>query len=311
MISKMVRNAAMIFLASFALSSAARATCSNASLSGSYGFLHGGTAGDGTPIAGLSQVTFDPATGTYSGVDTQSHDGVITTSALTATYSIASNCLVSATVTLGGRTQNISLVVTSTGFFSLVQRTGVTTEGVGVAQGSPTCTNAGVAGGLAFEVTGTFLSGAPATGPVAFIGELKLAANSSGEGEITGFIAGSEDGTILKFAQGSVTGSYTIAPDCTGTATITPKDGPEMNFSLVVVNGGKQILIIETDANTVVSGTLSAAPSSNPDSESSRRTTTSSDLEPSALGAADEPQGARPGIPVPEQVWHPVFATIP
>jgi hypothetical protein len=60
MIFKTFRIAGMIVLAAFALSSTARATCSNASLSGTYGFLHGGTASDGTPIAGLSQVTVDP-----------------------------------------------------------------------------------------------------------------------------------------------------------------------------------------------------------------------------------------------------------
>jgi hypothetical protein len=44
MISKTCCIARMIVLASFALSSAAwAATCSNASLSGTYGFLHGGT----------------------------------------------------------------------------------------------------------------------------------------------------------------------------------------------------------------------------------------------------------------------------
>ena len=43
MISKTFCIARMIVLASFALSSAAwAATCSNASLSGTYGFLHGG-----------------------------------------------------------------------------------------------------------------------------------------------------------------------------------------------------------------------------------------------------------------------------
>ena len=49
MISKTFRIARMIVLASFALSSAAwAATCSNASLSGTYGFLHDGTDSNGT-----------------------------------------------------------------------------------------------------------------------------------------------------------------------------------------------------------------------------------------------------------------------
>jgi hypothetical protein len=65
LISKTFRIARMIVLASFALSSAAwAATCSNASLSGTYGLLHG-TAMDGTPTTAVSQLTFDSTTGTY------------------------------------------------------------------------------------------------------------------------------------------------------------------------------------------------------------------------------------------------------
>jgi hypothetical protein len=48
-VSKTFCIARMVVLASFALSPAAwAATCSNASLSGAYGLLHGGTAMDGT-----------------------------------------------------------------------------------------------------------------------------------------------------------------------------------------------------------------------------------------------------------------------
>jgi hypothetical protein len=89
---------------------------------------------------------------------------------------------------------------------------------------------------------------------VAFIGELKLTVNPSGEGVISGHVASSEGDTALAFAP--VTGSYSVAPDCTGTATITPKGQSPLNFSFVVVDCGKEMLAIETDADTVVSGTL-------------------------------------------------------
>jgi hypothetical protein len=257
MISKTFRIARMIVLASLALSSAAwAATCSNASLSGTYGFLHGGTAMDGTPTTAVSQLTFDSTTGTYTGEDTASHDGVITTVPITATYAVASNCTGRGTVTVGSRSANLAFVVTSTGFLNVNQTTGVTAEGFGVKQGSPTCTNAGVQGNFGFETTGVFLAGAPATGPVAFIGELKLTVNPSGEGVISGHVAGSEDGTILKFAEEPVTGSYRVGTDCRGRATITPKGRSKMHFSLVVVDGGNEMLALETDAGTVVSGTL-------------------------------------------------------
>jgi hypothetical protein len=34
---------------------------------------------DGTPVIGVSQITFDSIRGTYTGEDTASHDGVVTT----------------------------------------------------------------------------------------------------------------------------------------------------------------------------------------------------------------------------------------
>jgi hypothetical protein len=253
MISKTFCMARMILLASFALSSAAwAATCSNASLSGTYGLLHGGTDKAGQPTTAVSQLTFDPTTGTYTGEDTSSHDGVITTMPVTGTYSVASNCIVAA-IALG---EKIPFVVTSKGFFNVNQTTGVTAEGFGVKQGSPTCTNAGVKGSYGFETTGVFLAGAPAIGPVAFIGELKLTVNTSGDGVISGRIAGSEDGTILTFADEPVTGSYKVDRDCRGTATLTPKGHSEMHFGFVVVDCGQEMLAVETDTDTVVSGTL-------------------------------------------------------
>jgi len=264
MISKAFRITLTIAVASLAFGSAAGAMaesrfrpCSNASLSGTYGFLHGGIGSSGNPNTGLTQVTFDPTTGTYAGEVTESADGVTSTLPLTATYAVRPNCTVTARVSLGGGpATNVSFVVTPTGFFFLFQAPGATSEGPGVKQGSANCTDAGVKGSFGFEATGLFLAGAPITGPVAFISELKLSVNSSGKGVISGHIAGSEDGTILKFAEEPVTGSYTVNRDCRGKATITPNGLSEMHFSLVVVDGGKQMLALETDPDTVVSGTL-------------------------------------------------------
>jgi hypothetical protein len=250
MISKTFRIARMIVLASFALSSAAwAATCSKASLSGTYGFLHDGTDSNGTPAtAAVSQVTFDSTTGTFTGETTASHDGVIATESLTGTYAVASNCTGTGNPTGGSP---FSFVVTSTGFLAVH----LFSEGFAVKQGSPTCTNGGVKGSFGFETTGVFLAGAPATA-AAFIGELKLTVDPSGEGVISGHVAASEDGTFLTFAEEPVTGSYRVDTDCRGRATITPKGLPEMHFGLVIVDGGKEMLAIETDADTVVSGTL-------------------------------------------------------
>jgi hypothetical protein len=249
MISKTFRIASLVVLATFAFSSAAGATtCSNASLSGTYGFLHDGTDSNGAPAtAAVTQITFDSTTGTFTGENTASHEGVIATASLTGTYTIASDCTGTGTPSGGSP---FSIVVTSTGFLAVHPFS----EGFAVKQGSPTCTNAEVVGSFGFETTGVFLAGAPATGWVAFIGKLKLTVNPSGEGVISGHVAGSEGDTALAFTP--VTGSYSVAADCTGTATITPKGQSPLNFSFVVVDCGKEILAIETDADTVVSGTL-------------------------------------------------------
>jgi hypothetical protein len=263
MISKTFRITGMIVLTNFALSSVGWATCSNASLSGTYGFLHSGIGPSGAPTAGVSSITFDSTTGTYKGKDVASHNGVIDTGSLTATYAVASNCTVEATASLSGSPPlDLAFLLTSKGFLYVTQTTGVIAQGFGVKQDSPICTNAGVAGRFGFETTGVFLAGAPAIGPVAFIAELKLLANPSnpsGEGMISGQLAGTENGTILMFAKEPVTGSYTIGTNCSGRVTIKPKRHSAMHFSLLVVDGGKEMLAIETDANTVVSGTMMKA----------------------------------------------------
>jgi hypothetical protein len=250
MISKTFRIAWAMVFASFAFSSAAGATCSNASLSGTYGFLHLGTDSTGTPAtAAVSQITFDPTTGTFTGETTASHDGAIATDSLSGTYTIAPNCTGTGTPAAGSP---FSIVVTSTGFLAAH----LLSEGFAVQQGSPTCTNAGVKGTFGFETTGIFLTGARGhvTGPVAFIGELKLTVNASGEGVISGHVASSEGGTFL--ADELVTGFYSVDANCRGWATITPKGQSEMHFRLVVVDGGNEMLAIETNDDTIVSGTL-------------------------------------------------------
>lgn len=235
MISKTFRIALTIVLASFALSSAAGATCSNASLSGTYGFLHDGVDSNGAPnSAAVSQLTFDSTTGTFTGETTASHDGVITTFSFAGVYEVASNCTGTGTP-MGGNP--FSFVVTSTGFLATH---GVTSQGFAVKQGSPTCTNAGVQGSFGFETTGVFLAGAPVTGPVAFIGELKLSVNASGDGVISGHVAGGENDTIFTFEEEPVRGTYSVNSDCSGTATITPKGVPKCTSASWLWTAGRK-----------------------------------------------------------------------
>jgi hypothetical protein len=241
------------FQKAHAQSAAGTATCSTTSLSGHYGLLTSGISAAGTPVTSLIHFTFDSTTATFTSVEMSSHDGVITTTPRYGTYVVNPNCTGKTTV---DQSLHVAFVVTSTGFFNLNQGTGTTIEGSGVKRGSATCTNAGVKGNFGFEATGIFVTGAPVTGPVAFIGELKLSVDAAGDGVITGHVTSSENGTIFTFGEEPVTGTYSVNPDCTGTATITPEGQSALNFSFVVVDGGKRMLALETDANTVVSGRL-------------------------------------------------------
>ncbi len=254
MISKMFRFTLAIAVASLALGSAGRAMaesrfqqCSNASLSGTYGFVHDETDGSGAPFtAAVTQITFDSKTATFTGQTTASHDGVIATESLTGTYTVASNCTGTGTPT---GASPFSIVVTPRGFLALH----LFAEGFAVKQGSPKCTKGALQGNYGFETTGAFLEAASATA-VAVIGDLKLLVNRSGESVIGGHVSVSEDGTFL--SEEPVSGSYTVATDCTGTLTVTPKGSSALNFSFMIVDEGKEILAIETDAGTVVNGTL-------------------------------------------------------
>lgn len=254
MISKMFRVALTIVLASFALSSAVWATCSNSSVTGTYGYLNAGTDSSGTPTATLGQLKFESTTGKFTGTLTVSTDGLIQTGSVSGTYAVAPNCTVTGTSTVeGGRPHAFSAVVTSTGGVKEVDgHTGVTTGGFALAQGSPTCTDAGLKGSFGFAAEGFFVTGAPFRGPVELIAELTFSVNSSGEGVISGQLAGSENGQIFTFTEETVTGSYSVSPDCQGTATITPKGQSALNFSFVVVEGGKELMAIDTSSDRVV-----------------------------------------------------------
>jgi hypothetical protein len=146
MSSKILRMAPMIVLVGLALSSAAWATCSNASVSGVYGFVDSGTDPSGTPAGTLWQAAFDSSTAKFRGTAISNQDGVIETGSISGTYAVASRC----SHRYGYRpfAQDYTLFL-GCGLFHrrgpLVSgKTGAANGGFLVAQGSPTCTNAGL-----------------------------------------------------------------------------------------------------------------------------------------------------------------------
>jgi hypothetical protein len=54
-----------------------------------------------------------------------------------------------------------------------------------------------------------------------------------------------------------IKGTYTETAECTGKMEIIPGNDaiPTMHFNMVVVSGGEEFLLIETDNNTLLGGT--------------------------------------------------------
>jgi hypothetical protein len=228
--------------------SLAHASCSNASVNGTYGIVSTGLNGSLQPASSVDQVTLDGA-GHLSGTSTKSIDGTIVTFPFTGTYSIAASCNGTAIFNnQSGQTEhdNIYLNNSNAGAFLIQTDKTHVQSSIAVAQGAATCTNLGVKNPYSFEATGQVIG----TGQIAGAGRLSM----NGTGGISGTLTLSLDGVIHSSV--AVTGTYKINSNCTGAATITPTGLSAMNFNLVVVNAGKEIMAIETDHNTIVTGTF-------------------------------------------------------
>jgi hypothetical protein len=247
MISRILHKGLLIVAAVLALGLAAWGQCSNANLTGKYGFSAGGLDKHGNPIGFLGYINAN-GKGTFTGTETGSDDGTVFTNVpLAGTYSIKLDCTGSGTSKLKGQknTNHFTLVVVSGGKnlqFLSTDAPNVQT-GTVQAQGKATCTLAGLKGNFGIEASGVFIG----VGAVALDGLFVL----DGKGNVSGTESGSIAGTI--FTRKSVSGTYTVASNCTGTMTVTVL-GQTEHSSFVMTNSGKGLLLVETDATSVVSG---------------------------------------------------------
>jgi hypothetical protein len=243
--SRMLHKGLLIVTSVLALGLAAWGQCSNANVTGKYGFSGSGFLKNAQPISFAGFIKAD-GKGTYAGRETASVGGTIFKNVpLTGTYSINPDCTGSGTSKVMKAVNHFNLVVVSGGkSLQLVSADAgnVETETV-QAQGTATCTVAGVNGTFGIQASGMFLT----IGSVAFDGLFTL----DGKGNVKGTESGSIAGSI--FSGQPASGSYTVASNCTGTMAITVANQTE-HSSFVVTNSGKGMLLVETDANTVVSG---------------------------------------------------------
>ena len=222
------------------------ATCSNASLKGVFGYFHGrpGQATGASTIVG--QLTSDGAGKITSASWTQAvSGGVITTGTTTGTYAISKNCIGTLSLLDEGGTRGDFEIYMNAGdkMFQMIQTdTGNNQPGFGLAEGTVTCGFSGK-----HQVLTTNLTGVVGSNPAETAGQVTL----DGKGNISGIETFADNGIISTL---SVTGTYTEDSNCTGTWHLTPSQGNPINFNTVVVNSGKELLLIESDNDTNTAG---------------------------------------------------------
>jgi hypothetical protein len=124
----------------------------------------------------------------------------------------------------------------------------ITVQPVVRAQGG--CTAANLKGSYGLALNGFFYD------PDGFQGVYASAglAVADGNGAITGSDTVNLDGTPTRGRQ--FTGTYTINSDCTGTTSLKDASGNVIaNLDLVITNGGKDVALVDSDTDTILSGT--------------------------------------------------------
>jgi hypothetical protein len=108
------------------------------------------------------------------------------------------------------------------------------------------CTSASFQGAFGYTFNG--LTGFNAR-PFAAVGRLV----ADGQGNVSGSETQSANGVI---STRTYTGTYKVNPDCTGSQVSTDNFNKTVKCDFVIVSGGREIYVIETDAITSVVGTL-------------------------------------------------------
>ena len=110
--------------------------------------------------------------------------------------------------------------------------------------GSASCSLNSLKGAYGYSFSGTVSP----WGPLAGQGTIVF----GGSGTLTGAYIENVNGLVF---QGKFTGTFTVAPDCTGSATMTGLLKTWMTqLHFVIVNEGKDVLLVDTDSGKVVSG---------------------------------------------------------
>jgi hypothetical protein len=108
------------------------------------------------------------------------------------------------------------------------------------------CTNSVLTGTYFYLLDGSLISGSQAV-PYAELGKLV----ADGQGNVTGQSEASVNGTLGAY---SLSGTYTVQANCTGSMTLTVNSSGTALFDFEVVSGGEGILVTFSGPGGVVVG---------------------------------------------------------
>ena len=226
----------LVFATTVAVGSSSAATCSNATLTGVWGYF----------VGAVGQFTADGNGNITAGSQTVSNGGTILRQTYTGTYLVATNCTGSLTLHfIGGGTATANFVLDqmNKGVQIIPTTSGNNGSGFGAAEGTVTCGLIGQTATFAAILFGKYTRTQTKVDDV-----LQVILN--GHGSLSGSGTFNIGGTITSTP---ISGTYTESSNCTGTATI--KAGTStFHFNFVVVAAGKEIFMIETDSGTAVGG---------------------------------------------------------
>jgi hypothetical protein len=240
--------------------------CTNASLKGDFGFTARGVTLVGSPVPAPLQGPFASAgTATFDGKgnftlnSASSFNGIIQPTPAKGTYSVNRDCTYTSTSETG-ITFRAVIVNDGREIFILQTTPGVAISGIAQSQarslpgfedllaiGKPLrCNNALVNATYGFIAEGA--AGPPTlppdmAGPLTGVGT--VAFNSNGTFQLT---ATRSVNGVIDPAPLVLNGTYSVNPDC----TFKMNFDVGFTFSAVIVNGGREILFLETDLGTTL-----------------------------------------------------------
>lgn len=120
---------------------------------------------------------------------------------------------------------------------------------------APRCSVRTIRGSYGSNITGAFIlppagsTQPPTSVPIASVSRLVF----DGAGNVSGTDTNSFGGAV---STNAVTGTYTVNEDCTGTLDVTFPNGFTVANNTVIVDGGREISLIQTNPGAVITGVL-------------------------------------------------------